>query len=219
MPATADSEDLIAVGADLAPGTMLSAYRRGLFPMGVGPGGSDPIGWWCPDPRGVIGPGDLHVSRSLSRALGRFEVRIDTDLEGVFDGCADVRRPGGWITAELLEAYRRLHLLGWVHSVEVWTDGALAGGLFGVAIGGLFAGESMFHRVSGASKAAMVGLVNHLEQAPAPSPTGAGSNTWLIDVQWRTEHLASLGARDIPRQAYLRALPDLVGSSHRWPPV
>ncbi|HLS41206.1 MAG TPA: leucyl/phenylalanyl-tRNA--protein transferase, partial [Ornithinicoccus sp.] len=118
-------EDLVGVGADLAPGTILAAYRHGLFPMGLGQHGGPPIGWWSPDPRGVLLPGDLHVSRSLRRSLRRFEVRVDTAFEEVVAGCADPSREGRWITPAVAAAYTRLHRLGWAHSVETWQDGAL----------------------------------------------------------------------------------------------
>lgn len=203
-----DGEDLIAVGADLAPGTLLAAYRAGLFPMGVGEGGAPPLGWWSPDPRGILGPGDLHVSRSMRRSLGSFDIRIDTAFAEVVAGCADERRPGRWITASIANAYVRLHHLGWAHSVETWRGGELVGGLYGVSVGGLFAGESMFHRVDDASKAALVGLVRHLDGGPSP---------WLIDVQWRTDHLSTLGVRDVGRTAYLDLIAPLLGQPHRWP--
>lgn len=207
-------EDLIAVGADLAPGTLLSAYRAGLFPMGVGPCGSEPLGWWSPDPRGVLAPGDLHVSRSMARRMGRFDIRIDTDFEAVIAGCADNARPGRWITAEMVQAYTELHRLGWAHSVEAWSAGHLAGGLYGVSIGGLFAGESMFHRTTDASKAALIGLVQHLRSASSPIDDRVD---WLIDVQWRTAHLRTLGVSEMSRLDYLTAIQPLLEQTHRWP--
>jgi leucyl/phenylalanyl-tRNA--protein transferase len=155
------------------------------------------LGWWSPDPRGILPlPDGLIVSRSLRKSCRRFEIRIDTAFEAVIDACADPSRQGRWITPEVRAAYVELHRLGWVHSVEAWSleDGELAGGLYGVAIGGLFAGESMFHRRADASKVALVGLVSLLD------PDG------LLDVQWRTAHLASLGVVDIPRENYLRSV-------------
>jgi leucyl/phenylalanyl-tRNA---protein transferase len=196
---TEPGEDLVGVGADLEPGTLLAAYRLGLFPMGVGRDGRPPVGWWSPDPRGVLPLDGLRVSRSLRRARTRFEVRVDTAFDRVVDACADPDREGRWITAEVGEAYHRLHELGWAHSVECWRGDALVGGLYGVAVGGLFAGESMFHRESDASKAALVHLVELLRAAGDPARR-------LLDVQWRTEHLASLGVVEIPRQEYLRRL-------------
>ena len=192
-------DDLVAVGADLAPGTLLSAYRSGLFPMPLG--GNEPGGvpaWWSPDPRGVLPLDGLRVTRSLRRSCLRFEVRLDTAFEAVIDACADPDRPQGWISPEMRDAYVALHHLGWAHSVEAWSveDGTLAGGLYGVAIGGLFAGESMFHRRTDASKAALVALVSLLRDEGAS----------LLDVQWRTPHLASLGAVEVSRRRYLRLL-------------
>jgi leucyl/phenylalanyl-tRNA---protein transferase len=155
-------EDLVAVGADLQPGTLLAAYRHGLFPMGVGRHGRAPIGWWSPDPRGVLPLDGLRISRSLRRSLARFEVRVDAAFAAVLDGCADPARDGRWITRSIRDAYTLLHQLGWAHSVETWQDGRLVGGLYGVAVGGLFAGESMFHRVPDASKVALAALVEIL---------------------------------------------------------
>jgi leucyl/phenylalanyl-tRNA--protein transferase len=166
--------------------------------MGVGPHGSPPLGWWSPDPRGVLPLGGLHVSRSLRRAVRRFEVRVDSAFAEVVAACADPGRGGRWITAEVAEAYGELHRLGWAHSVECWRDGRLAGGLYGLAVGGLFAGESMFHRESDASKVALVALVRVLARDGDPRR--------LLDVQWRTPHLASLGVVDVPREEYLRLL-------------
>jgi leucyl/phenylalanyl-tRNA---protein transferase len=193
-------EDLVGAGADLEPGTLLAAYRTGLFPMGLGRGGRGTMGWWSPDPRGVLGPDRVRVTRSLRASVRRFEIRVDTAFDDVVAGCADARRRGGWITDEIAAAYGRLHRLGWAHSVECWRDGALAGGLYGVAIGGLFAGESMFHRVRDASKVALVALVERM--------TADGDPRRLLDVQWRTEHLAGLGVVEIPREEYLRRLGD-----------
>jgi leucyl/phenylalanyl-tRNA--protein transferase len=194
-------DDLVGVGADLEPGTLLEAYRRGLFPMPVG-GRRSPMAWWSPVSRGVLRLDHLVVSRSLRRSRRRFEIRIDTSFADVVEACADPRRPGAWIDARIKAAYRRLHELGWAHSVEAWQDGVLAGGLYGVAIGGLFAGESMFHRVTDASKVALVGLVEALGDEHADDR--------LIDVQWVTPHLASLGVEAMPRPKYLRRLPELL---------
>ena len=192
-------EDLVGVGADLQPGTVLAAYRAGLFPMGVGVGGGRPLGWWSPDPRGVLLPGDLHVSRSLRRSLRGFELTVDEAFDDVLDGCADPTRHGAWITEEVAAAYRDLHALGWARSIEVWQDGELVGGLYGLLIDGLFAAESKFHHVTDASKAAVVGLVRALESR---------GGRWLVDVQWQTPHLASLGVRQVTRTEYLRLLAD-----------
>jgi leucyl/phenylalanyl-tRNA--protein transferase len=191
-------EDLVAVGGDLQPGTVLAAYRAGLFPMGVGRQGSAPMGWWSPDPRGVLPLDGLRVSRSLRRAARRFVVRVDTAFDDVVAACADPGREGRWITAEVAQTYGELHRLGWAHSVECWRGDRLAGGLYGLAVGGLFAGESMFHRETDASKVALVALVALLARD--------GDSRRLLDVQWRTEHLASLGVVDVPRVEYLRRL-------------
>jgi leucyl/phenylalanyl-tRNA---protein transferase len=186
------------VGADLRPGTLLAAYRAGLFPMGLGRGGTRPLGWWSPDPRGVLPLDALHVSRSLRRSSTRFELTVDRAFDEVVAGCGDPRRSGRWITPEIVAAYGELHRLGWAHSVECWRDGVLAGGLYGVAINGLFAGESMFHRVTDASKVALVGLVELMR--------ADGDPRRLLDVQWRTDHLASLGVVEVPRKEYLARL-------------
>jgi leucyl/phenylalanyl-tRNA--protein transferase len=197
-PDSADAHGIVGVGADLEPSTLLAAYQHGLFPMPVN--GRGPMGWWSPDPRAVIPLDGLRVTTSLRKACRRFEIRVDTAFGDVIDECASRRRPGGWITPSIRDAYVELHRLGWAHSVEAWSiaDGDLSGGLYGVAIGGLFAGESMFHRRTDASKVALVGLVKHLQ--------AAGPEHRLLDVQWRTDHLASLGAVDLPRPEYLRRL-------------
>ncbi|MDP8975759.1 MAG: leucyl/phenylalanyl-tRNA--protein transferase [Actinomycetota bacterium] len=196
---TRAGDELVAVGADLDPGTILAAYRSGLFPMPLGgaeAGGV--VGWWSPDPRGIVPLAELYVSRSLRKSCRRFAIAVDTAFEEVIDACADPGRAHGWISPEIREAYLALHRLGWVHSVEAWSkdDGSLAGGLYGVAIGGLFAGESMFHRRSDASKVALVGLVELLRSGGAS----------LLDVQWCTPHLASLGAVEVSRRHYLELL-------------
>jgi leucyl/phenylalanyl-tRNA--protein transferase len=194
-------EDLVGVGADLEPGTLLLAYRRGLFPMGLGRRGARPIGWWSPDPRGILPLDRLHVSRSLRRSMRRFEVRVDTAFDRVVAGCADPGREGRWITPSVARAYRELHRLGWAHSVETWAGGELAGGLYGVAIGGLFAGESMYSARTDASKVALAALVDLLASEPTRHPSDR-----LLDVQWRTDHLATLGVVEVPREEYLRRL-------------
>ena len=185
--------EIVGVGADLEPGTLLQAYRTGVFPM---PARRGLMAWWSPDPRGIIPLDGLRVSRSLRKSCARFEIRIDSDFETVISTCGDKRRPGAWIDRDIKKAYVRLHEWGWAHSVEAWDDQGLAGGLYGVAIGGLFAGESMFHRRTDASKVALVGLVELLREAGAA----------LLDVQWATDHLRSLGAIEIPRTEYLTRL-------------
>jgi leucyl/phenylalanyl-tRNA---protein transferase len=193
-PANAEADDLVGMGADLEPGTVLRAYRSGLFPMPTDEAGM-PMLWWSPQERAVLPLDALRVSRSLRQSARSMEVRVDTAFAGVIEGCADPARPSGWIDADIIAAYTRLHELGWAHSVEAWRDGELVGGLYGVAIGGLFAGESMFHRARDASKVALVGLVDLLRDEHAARR--------VLDVQWRTDHLASLGVVTIPRSAYL----------------
>ena len=188
-------DDLWAVGADLEPGTLLAAYRLGLFPMPVG----TRLGWFSPLRRGIVSPARFRPSRSLRRAARRYEIRIDTSFETVVAGCARPGDPTSWIDERITRAYDRLHALGWAHSVEAWDDQGLAGGLYGVAIGGLFAAESMFHSRTDASKAAFHGLVELLRAARE-------ADRRLLDVQWLTPHLVSLGAVGIPRADYRRRL-------------
>jgi leucyl/phenylalanyl-tRNA--protein transferase len=181
-------------GGDLEPQTLVTAYATGLFPMPVR---RRTMGWWSPDPRGVLPTDGLMVSRSLRRSLRRFEIRVDTAFATVVEACGALPRPHGWITHEITSAYIRLHELGLAHSVEAWSaDGRLVGGLYGVALGGLFAGESMFHLETDASKVALVALVERLGTDPDV----------LLDVQWSTPHLASLGVVELPRTAYLARL-------------
>jgi leucyl/phenylalanyl-tRNA--protein transferase len=185
--------DAWGLGADLEPGTLLAAYRAGLFPMRV----EGDLVWWSPVRRAVIPGTGFRASRSLRRASRNYEIRVDTAFDDVIRGCADPRRPHGWIDAGFIDAYTRLHELGWAHSIEAWDDAGLAGGLYGVACGGLFAAESMFHHRSGASKAALLGLVELLLEAGGER---------LLDAQWSTPHLLSLGAVEITRAEYRRRL-------------
>jgi leucyl/phenylalanyl-tRNA--protein transferase len=180
------------MGGDLEPGTLIEGYRAGMFPMPLG----NQLGWFSPDPRAVLPVEGLRVSRSLRRSMARMDITVDVCFGDVIRACADPYRPHGWITQEFIEAYSALHELGWAHSVETWLDGELAGGLYGIAIGSFFAGESMFHHRRDASKAALVALVRVLEQCSAP----------LLDVQWATPHLESLGVTEVPRDDYLDAL-------------
>jgi leucyl/phenylalanyl-tRNA--protein transferase len=190
--------DLVTIGGDLAPSTLIHAYRRGIFPMEV-TGLPGVIGWWSPDPRGILPLDSLRVTRSMRQSARRFEIRVDTCFADVIRACADPAREDGWITADFIAAYERLHELGWAHSVEVFDrDGALAGGLYGVRIARVFAGESMFHRQRDASKVALMALVDLMRT----------NGLTLLDVQWCTEHLASLGAIAIPREDYLALLAD-----------
>ena len=193
-PAEWPDDDLIATGGDLDPATLVAAYRLGVFPME--PSGLRVIGWWSPDPRGILPLDKLRVSRSLRQSSRRYEVRVDTRFPDVIRACADPSRPSGWITEAFIDAYTKLHRLGWAHSVEVFDrEGTLAGGLYGVRINGLFAGESMFAVKRDASKVALLGLVDLMR----------ASGMTLLDVQWSTAHLQSLGAIEVTRDEY-RAL-------------
>lgn len=193
-PESAPPHGCLAAGGDLEPGTVLAAYRRGIFPW------PDPNGrllWWSPDPRAVMPLDGFHESRSLRRVRqgGVYRVSRNEACAAVIAGCAD-RAEGTWITPEMRRAYERLHGLGWVHSVEVWRGAALVGGVYGVAIGGLFAAESKFHRAPNASKVALAELVAWL----------AADGFALLDVQLATDHLRSLGVVEISRKEYLRRL-------------
>lgn len=193
-PATADKDGLVAVGGPLSVERLLEAYRAGLFPWyneGL------PVMWWSPDPRGVIELGGLRVSRRLARTIrqGRFRLTVNRAFEAVMAGCA-VRAEGTWITAEMSSAYAEMHRRGHAHSVEAWLGEELVGGAYGVAVGGLFAGESMFHRVTDASKVALAFLVDRLRER----------GFVLFDIQVCTAHTRSMGAVDIPRAEYLRRL-------------
>jgi leucyl/phenylalanyl-tRNA--protein transferase len=203
-PESAGADDLVATGGDLEPGTLLDAYRSGMFPMHLSDGR---LGWWSPALRGILPLDGMRVSRSLRKSFRRYKYSVDSDLEAVMAGCADPARPNGWINEEISAAYLRLHQLGWVHSVEVWAaDGLLVGGLYGVAIGGLFAGESMFTLARDASKCALVHLVSVLQHGRA----------MLLDTQWPTPHLQSLGVVAIDRSEYLRKLTRAVLAPGPW---
>lgn len=203
---------LLCAGGDLSPQRLLAAYRAGIFPWFSA---GDPLLWWSPDPRMVLFPHEFRISRSLRRTLrsGRFEVRLDTAFADVIGACAETPRPGQdgtWITQAMQDAYRRLFELGFAHSVETWLDDQLVGGLYGIAIGRMFYGESMFSRQSDASKVATAHLARHL----------AAKGFGMIDCQMNTPHLASLGAREIPRSEFLdalRALTAAPAAPGRWP--
>lgn len=196
-----DPNGLLAAGGDLSPERLVDAYSRGVFPWF---GEDDPLLWWSPDPRMVLFASELHVSRSLRKVIrsGRFTVTFDTAFSDVMRGCAEPRdgQDGTWITPAMVQAYERLAMLGYAHSVEAWADDALAGGLYGVAIGRMFFGESMFTRRSDASKVAFVCLVRHLQRWGFP----------MIDCQMSTAHLATLGAREVRRADFLREVGRLV---------
>ena len=200
---------LLAAGGDLTVPRLLEAYRSGIFPW-FNPG--EPILWWSPDPRMVLIPGEFKVSRSLDKVLrnASYEVRTDTVFEQVMRGCAAPRAGhlGTWIHEDMIAAYCELHSLGYAHSVEVWMGGKLAGGLYGVSIGSMFYGESMFSDVSNASKIALAHLAKQLERWQFGPSTELG--TGMIDCQMNTPHLASLGAREIPRSEFIVRLQELI---------
>ncbi len=197
---SADEYGVVGVGADLEPETILAGYSQGLFPMPLEPDG--PIAWWSPDPRAVM-PLDMHVSRSLKKSMRKFTFTVNTAFVEVMEACADPRRPHGWIDSQIISAYTRLHELGWAHSVETRNDaGDLVGGVYGIGVGRMFAGESMFHTETDASKAALVHLTKTLRD----------NGIVLFDVQWMTPHLSSLGAIDLSRSEYLRRLSSAVES-------
>lgn len=197
-PASWPDDDAVAVGADLEPATVLGAYRAGAFPMPLDD--VAPMVWWSPERRGVLRPDRLHRSRSLRRSIRRLKTRVDTAFERVVAACAAPHRDGAWISEDIRRAYVRLHGLGWAHSVETYdADDHLVGGLYGIAVGGLFAGESMFHLVPDASKVALAALVDLLDDEHVSER--------VVDVQWCTPHLASLGVEEVPRADYLALLP------------
>lgn len=192
---------LLAAGGGLSVRRLVDAYSHGCFPWFSE---GEPVLWWSPDPRMVLVPGDLHVPRSLARRMRRGDLTITADraFADVMAGCAEARddQPGTWITAEMIDAYRALHAAGHAHSIETWHDGLLVGGLYGVALGRAFFGESMFTRIPDASKAALVTLVAQLQR------WGFG----VVDCQMKTDHLARFGAREVPRATFLRQLETLV---------
>lgn len=197
-PHLAIKEGLLAVGGDLSVERLLLAYRNGIFPWYAE---DEPILWWCPDPRLVLFPDELRISRSLKKIINqkRFHITFDRDFESVIRGCAETKRSygeGTWITDEMRDAYCALNRRGYAHSVEAWQDNQLVGGLYGVSLGRVFFGESMFSRVSNASKVAFVTLVQVLK----------AHNFSLIDCQVKTAHLMRFGAREIPRKVFLETL-------------
>ena len=205
-PSQARDDGLVAVGGDLSVERLLEAYQRGLFPWSA-----NPITWWSPDPRGVLPVGAVHVSRSLARTLRQapYTVTFDQNFSAVIRACAEVPRSGAsstWISPQLLEAYEQLAQAGHAHSVECWQEGLLVGGVYGVSVGGFFAGESMFHRADDASKVALVHLDRHL----------ARRGFTLLDCQMVTSVTRSLGAMEIPRTDYLDRLARAVGQPSRW---
>ena len=203
-----DLGGVLAVGGDLGPARLLDAYRQGIFPWGTVE--SQPL-WYSPNPRMVLFPDEFRLTRSLQKTLRlrKFEVRFDHNFSGVITACADTPRPGQdgtWISPEMANAYIRLHELGWAHSVEAYIEGDLVGGLYGLAIGRMFYGESMFSRRSDASKIAFAHLIRYLTTHQFA----------MIDCQMRTEHLASLGGREIPRAAFLTRLRALTAATDHY---
>jgi leucyl/phenylalanyl-tRNA---protein transferase len=194
-PESADESGLVAVGGDLLPARLLEAYRRGVFPWY---NEGDPVCWWSPDPRAIFELDRFHVSRRFRRTLrsARFTCTINQAFSAVIRGCANRPGEGTWITPDMIGAYERLHRLGYAHSVEAWCGGLLAGGVYGVTLGGLFAGESMFSVVRDGSKVALACLVERLRQR----------HFCLLDIQFLTDHTARLGAIEIPRVQYLARL-------------
>ncbi|MCB5191754.1 leucyl/phenylalanyl-tRNA--protein transferase [Methylobacillus arboreus] len=193
---------LIAVGGELSAARLLSAYSRGIFPWFSA---GEPVLWWSPDPRMVLFPEELKISRSLAKRMRRqdYEIRFNSAFTEVIAACANTRREGQdgtWITDDIVQGYSELHRLGYAHSAETWIDGKLAGGLYGVGLGHMFYGESMFHHVTDASKLAFVHMVQRLK----------AQNCGMIDCQMKTPHLASLGAREIPRIDFSQRLHELV---------
>lgn len=209
-PSIATKEGIVAYGGDLSPSRIMMAYRKGIFPW-YGP--NDPILWWSPDPRLILEPNEFKLHRSLRKKISRFEIRFDTAFAQVIRECAQMPRrgqKGSWIVPEMIEAYEVLHALGYAHSVEAYQSGTLVGGLYGVSVGKVFCGESMFAKVSDASKVAFAVLVDHLKE-------------WgydFIDCQVPTLHLKSLGAKEIPRSTFLerldKSLEEPKNSECRW---
>jgi leucyl/phenylalanyl-tRNA---protein transferase len=197
-PEDADEDGVVGIGADLAPATLVDAYRRGIFPW---PHPGMPLPWFSPDPRAVLGTDGVRASRSLRRTLRRsgWTTTVDAAFVEVVAGCGAARSDGTWITAGMARAYQRLHELGWAHSLEVWAGDRLVGGIYGVQSGGVFTGESMFHRIPDASKVAMLDLATRLGEAGGT----------LFDVQVATPHLCSMGAVEIPREDYLAILEEV----------
>lgn len=194
-------EDLkaVSIGFDTDVEAVMSAYRAGLFPMGLGDDGGPPMGWWAPTLRGVLLPGNLRISRSLRRSLRGFTFSVDESFDAVVAECSDPDREGAWITDRFEGLYHDLHAAGWAHSVEVHdASGDLVGGLFGVSFGAVFVGESMFHRQTDASKAALVHLVELLDQR--------FGDTWMVDTQWSTPHLETLGVSEMTGLEYVNRL-------------
>jgi len=205
LPEFATPEGIVGVGGDLRPAHLIEAYAHGVFPWF---NAGDPIIWWSPDPRAIFDLHDFHVPRRLAATIrqGKFRTTVDQRFREVMEGCAAARDEGTWVTAEMIDAYTELHERGHAHSLEVWLGDELAGGIYGVAVGGFFAGESMFHRVRDASKVALVALLTRLRERGYE----------LFDTQIINDHTAQFGAVEIPRPEYLRRLAKAVRKPVRF---
>lgn len=198
-------DDLVTLGADLKPETLIDSYKHGIFPMHIQIENKREIGWWSPLQRGILPLNKINISSSLQKSMKKYFVTFDQDFDAVIEGCGDDKRPKGWINKDIKTAYKKLFELGYVHSVEVWNKkDELVGGLYGVEVNGLFAGESMFHKQTDASKTAMVYLVNQLKEAGGER---------IFDVQWQTPHLKSMGVVKISRSKYISLLPEVMNTA------
>ncbi len=204
-PEQMPKDDLVTLGADLKPETLIDSYKHGIFPMHIQIENKREIGWWSPQQRGILPLDKINISSSLKKSMKKYFVTFDQDFDAVIEGCGDDKRPKGWINKDIKIAYKKLFDLGYVHSVEVWNKkDELVGGLYGVEVNGLFAGESMFHKQTDASKTAMVYLVNQLKEAGGER---------IFDVQWQTPHLKSMGVIKISRAKYISLLPEVMNTT------
>jgi leucyl/phenylalanyl-tRNA--protein transferase len=204
-PEQMPKDDLVTLGADLKPETLIDSYKHGIFPMHLQIENKREIGWWSPQQRGILPLNKINISSSLKKSMKKYFVTFDQDFDAVIEGCGDDKRPKGWINKDIKTAYKKLFELGYVHSVEVWNKkDELVGGLYGVEVNGLFAGESMFHKQTDASKTAMVYLVNQLKEAGGER---------IFDVQWQTPHLKSMGVIKISRAKYISLLPEVMNTT------
>lgn len=204
-PEQMPKDDLVTLGADLRPETLIDSYKHGIFPMHLQIENKREIGWWSPQQRGILPLNKINISSSLKKSMKKYFVTFDQDFDAVIEGCGDDKRPKGWINKDIKTAYKKLFELGYVHSVEVWNKkDELVGGLYGVEVNGLFAGESMFHKQTDASKTAMVYLVNQLKEAGGER---------IFDVQWQTPHLKSMGVIKISRAKYISLLPEVMNTT------
>ncbi|MDA3026497.1 MAG: leucyl/phenylalanyl-tRNA--protein transferase [Actinomycetota bacterium] len=203
-PEQMPKDDLVSLGADLKPETLIDSYKNGIFPMHIQIENKREIGWWSPQQRGILPLNKINISSSLKKSMKKYFVTFDQDFDSVIDGCGDDKRPKRWINKDIKTAYKKLFELGYVHSVEVWNKkDELVGGLYGVEVNGLFAGESMFHTQTDASKTALVYLVEKLSQAGGER---------IFDVQWQTPHLKSMGVVKISRSKYISLLPEVMNT-------